>query len=439
MILFESTRDKSKKITFEEAAKKGLAPDGGLYLPERIPELSSGFIKSLQSKTIAEIGFEVASAFISSEVSADQLENILVEALDFEAPLIGLDNDIYVLELFHGPTLAFKDYGARFMARLLSELDDRREEDLIVLVATSGDTGGAVAHGFYGVPGTQVCLLYPEGKVSKVQEQQMSTLGKNVTAIEVNGTFDHCQKLVKAAFSDSGLNKQLRLSSANSINIARLLPQSFYYYSAYGQLAGNSENGVQPVFSVPSGNFGNLTAGILAMKMGLPVSRFLAATNINDVVPEYLRTGTYKPRPSEATISNAMDVGRPSNFERIWKLFNGSYEEIKKWIYGSSVSDFETMECIGRIYERDGYIADPHTATGILAVENYRLETGSKNPAIVFSTAHPAKFSDVVEKVTGINLETPERLAACLDKKKLTRGMNADYQELKDFLLMRYR
>jgi len=438
MILFESTRGKSEKIIFEDAARKGLAPDGGLYLPDRIPELPQEFITSLKDRPLDEIGFEVASAFINSEVSASRLKSVLNEAISFEAPLIRLSEEIYILELFHGPTLAFKDYGARFMARLLSAMEGPREKDLVVLVATSGDTGSAVAHGFYDVRGTHVCLLYPKGKVSRIQEKQMSTLGKNVTALEVNGVFDDCQKLVKAVLSDDDLNSQLRLSSANSINIARLLPQMFYYFSAAGQLAAITGNSPKPVFSVPSGNFGNLTAGIMAMKMGLPVSRFLAATNINNVVPQYLETGTYKPRPSEATISNAMDVGRPSNFERIWKLFEGSHQEMKKWICGSSASDFETMECIRRVYDRDGYIADPHTAVGILALENYRQETGSTDPAIVLSTAHPAKFSDVVEKVTGITLETPERLAACLDRNKQTREINADYPELKEFLMIRY-
>jgi threonine synthase len=439
MIPFISTRNKSEPVSFEDATRNGLAPDGGLYMPESIPVLDPGFIQSLPEKSIGQIGFEVARHFIESEVDEHSLKKLTDDAISFDAPLIALQDNIYVLELFHGPTLAFKDYGARFMARLVAQIDDEQEKDLVVLVATSGDTGSAVAHGFYGVEGTHVCLLYPEGKVSPVQEQQMTTLGGNITAVEVNGVFDDCQKLVKQAFSDESLNGKLRLSSANSINIARLLPQSFYYFSAYAQLQKLFGDDASPLFSVPSGNFGNLTAGLLAMKMGLPVSRFLAATNLNDVVPEYLETGTYRPRPSEDTIANAMDVGRPSNFERIWSLFNGSHEEINKWLYGTSFSDFSIMEGISRVYNTNGYLMDPHTAVGYLAVEKYRQETGSDEPAIVLSTAHPAKFGETVNKVIGHEVEIPDRLQACMNKKKLTRKMNAGYRELKEFLLLRYQ
>ncbi|HMB97286.1 MAG TPA: threonine synthase [Balneolaceae bacterium] len=439
MIQFNSTRKKSNPVSFEDAARKGLAPDGGLYMPESIPLLDSGFLQSLPEKGIAEIGYEVARHFIETEVNEQQLKTVTNGAISFDAPLRTLKDDIYILELFHGPTLAFKDYGARFMARLVAQIDDKQEKDLVVLVATSGDTGSAVAHGFYGVEGTHVCLLYPEGKVSPVQEQQMTTLGGNITAIEVKGVFDDCQKLVKQAFSDEALNNKLRLSSANSINIARLLPQSFYYFSAYGQLQKLSGKSQSPVFSVPSGNFGNLTAGLMAMKMGLPLSRFLAATNLNDVVPEYLQTGTYRPRPSEATIANAMDVGRPSNFERIRSLFNGSHEELNNWLYGASFSDFSIMEGISRVYKTTGYLMDPHTAVGYLAVEKYRQETGSDEPAIVLSTAHPAKFGETVNKVIDKEVEVPDRLQACMNKKKLTKKMNAGYRELRDFLLMRYQ
>ena len=438
MIPFISTRNKSEPVSFEDATRNGLAPDGGLYMPESIPVLDPGFIQSLPEKSIGQIGFEVARHFIESEVDEHSLKKLTDDAISFDAPLIALQDNIYVLELFHGPTLAFKDYGARFMARLVAQIDGKQEKDLVVLVATSGDTGSAVAHGFYGVEGTHVCLLYPGGKVSPVQEQQMTTLGGNITAVEVNGVFDDCQKLVKQAFSDESLNGKLRLSSANSINIARLLPQSFYYFSAYAQLQKLFGDDASPLFSVPSGNFGNLTAGLLAMKMGLPVSRFLAATNLNDVVPEYLETGTYRPRPSEATIANAMDVGRPSNFERIWSLFNGSHEEINKWLYGATFSDFSIMEGISRVYNTNGYLMDPHTAVGYLAVEKYRQQTGSEEPAIVLSTAHPAKFGETVNKVIGHEVEIPDRLQACMNKKKLTRKMNAGYRELKEFLLLRY-
>jgi len=438
MIHFISTRKKSDPVSFENAARKGLAPDGGLYLPESIPVLNSDFIRELPEKNISEIGFEVARHFIHSEVDGESLKTLTNEAISFKAPLTALQDDIYILELFHGPTLAFKDYGARFMARLVAQIDDKQERDLLILVATSGDTGSAVAHGFYGVEGTHVCLLYPGGKVSPVQEQQMTTLGGNITALEVDGVFDDCQKLVKQAFSDESLHSKLRLSSANSINIARLLPQSFYYFSAYGQLQKLLENGQSPLFSVPSGNFGNLTAGILAMKMGLPISRFLAATNLNNVVPEYLKTGKYRPLPSKTTISNAMDVGRPSNFERIWSLFNGSYEEIKKWLYGASFSDFSIMNGIRRVYDKSGYIMDPHTAVGYLAVEKYRKDTGSDEPAIVLSTAHPAKFGEIVNKVIDNKVDVPERLQSCMEKKKLTKEINVDYKELKNFLLLRY-
>ncbi|MGF1669765.1 MAG: threonine synthase [Balneolaceae bacterium] len=438
MIQFISTRKKTAAVSFEDAARMGLAPDGGLFMPESVPTLDSEFIEALPEMSIREIGLEVSRHFIENEVDEEGLKKVIEEAISFEAPLIPLQNGISILELFHGPTLAFKDFGARFMARLVSHIDGKQEKDLVVLVATSGDTGSAVAHGFYGIEGTHVCLLYPRGKVSPLQEKQMTTLGRNITPIELDGTFDDCQIMVKKAFSDHQLNKQLRLSSANSINIARLLPQSFYYFSAVGQLQSITGKKLAPVFSVPSGNFGNLTAGMLAMKMGLPVKRFIAATNINDVVPRYLKTGKYEPRASEASISNAMDVGRPSNFERIWHLFNGSHEEIKKWMYGASFSDFDTMECIHRVYSETDTILDPHTAVGYLAMEKFRAETGSEEPAIVLSTAHPAKFHDIVEKVIDKNVDIPERLRSCMDKKKLTREIKNDYKQLKDFLLMRF-
>ncbi|MEX2456118.1 MAG: threonine synthase, partial [Balneolaceae bacterium] len=382
---FYSTSGKSEPVSFIKAAENGLAPDGGLYMPESIPEIPDSFWQRENPPSIREIGSTIASKFLGDQFSDDELQSLINDAINFEAPLVQLRDDLFILELFHGPTLAFKDFGARFMARLFSKTTFEDKRELVILVATSGDTGGAVANGFYDLPGVKVCLLFPEGKVSTIQQKQMTTLGKNITALEVKGTFDDCQKLVKQAFSDTGLNQKLRLSSANSINIARLIPQSFYYADAWFQLKKVSEK--DPVFSVPSGNFGNLTAGLMLQKMGMPVAKFLASTNRNDTVPNYLQGDGFLPKPSVQTISNAMDVGNPSNFDRIKFLFDQDDSLIRKNIWGASFSDDETRSTIKKIYNETGYVLDPHTAVGVLAAEKYKVETGLDHPSIVLATA----------------------------------------------------
>lgn len=434
MVRFISTNGKSEAVSFGKAMQQGLAPDGGLYMPDSIPRLPPGFWNSLETTSLQQIAVEVSKRFIEDELSEESLQALVDQAINFDAPLVHLYDQVWLLELFHGPTLAFKDFGARFMAQAFARLDENRDRDLLILVATSGDTGSAVANGFYGVPGTRVCLLYPSGKVSPLQEKQMTTLGGNVTALEVNGTFDDCQKLVKTAFGDKMLREKLRLSSANSINIARLLPQSFYYISACGSIRKATDPDVSPVYSVPSGNFGNLTAGLLAMKMGLPFERFLAATNRNDVVPGYLKTGIFEPRPSVQTISNAMDVGDPSNFDRLKYLFDNSAEAMRKVLWGASFDDLETRNCIKRIYEKTGRVVDPHTAVGLLAAEKYRKESGTGQPLIVLSTAHPSKFADIVEQEIGRPVEIPEQLKACLDKEKTSIPVGKGYESFKSFL-----
>ncbi|MEX0995397.1 MAG: threonine synthase [Balneolaceae bacterium] len=439
MVQYISTNGESDPVSFRKAMQQGLAPDGGLYMPDKIPRLPRRFWDAVDTYSLQEIAVEVSRQFIGDELSKDSIRELADQALDFDAPLVHLYEQVWLLELFHGPTLAFKDFGARFMAQAFARLDEENGRDLLILVATSGDTGSAVANGFYGVPGTRVCLLYPSGKVSSLQEKQMTTLGGNVTALEVNGTFDDCQKLVKTAFGDDKLKNVLRLSSANSINIARLLPQSFYYISAYGQIRGKTGSAGSPVYSVPSGNFGNLTAGILAMKMGLPAERFLAATNRNDVVPEYLDSGKFKPRPSVQTISNAMDVGNPSNFDRLKYLFGGSAEEIRKVVWGKSFDDRVTRSCIRKVYEQTGKVVDPHTAVGILAADTYRKESGTGEPVIVLSTAHPSKFADIVEQETGRPVEIPDSLKACLGREKKSIAVEKDYESFKSFLIEKFK
>lgn len=424
-----STRGESPAVSFTEAMKQGLAPDGGLYMPDPIPSLPASFWNELSGAPISEIGAAIASRFGSDPQESEQLENVARTAIDFDAPLIRLSDTLYVLELFHGPTLAFKDFGARFMARAFAQLDTREERDLLILVATSGDTGSAVAHGFYNVPGTHVCLLYPSGRVSTLQEKQMSTLGGNITALEVEGAFDDCQALVKQAFSDAELRNELRLSSANSINIARLLPQSFYYVRALAQWMERGEHARPPRIVVPSGNFGNLTAGLMAARMGMPTAGFVAATNANDVVPGYLKSGTFSPRASVETLSNAMDVGNPSNFERMQHLFDHSIDRFRREVTGASFTNDQTLEKISEIYQTYGYIADPHTAVGLLAAEQ---ESTSETPTIVLSTAHPAKFGDVVSPAIGHDVPVPDRLADCMTREKQSQPMSTDYSEFRN-------
>lgn len=431
-----STNKKSKKVSFKEAVLKGLADDGGLYMPEKIPRLSEDFLKNLNPLTpFTEIALKVSKTFFENEIPDKDLKKIVEEAINFDAPLIetkidlpGKNYPIYCLELFHGPTLAFKDFGARFMARLMAYF--RETPEITILVATSGDTGSAVASGFLKVPGFRIILLYPSGKVSQIQEQQLATIGENITALEIDGTFDDCQQLAKRAFLDPELQK-LNLSSANSINIARLIPQSFYYFYAYAQLP---EYNVAPIFSVPSGNFGNLTAGLIAKKMGLPVSKFIAAVNANNIFPKYLESGNFQPKPSIKTISNAMDVGNPSNFARILELYDHNLMKMREEIWSKSFSDDETRAVIKEVYSKYSYLMDPHGAVAYLGIRDYMKES-LPAPAIFLETAHPAKFLDIVEPIIKQKIEIPLRLSQCLKKDKKSLKMAADFDRFKEYLL----
>ncbi len=416
---YRSTRTRSETYTARQAVLSGLAPDGGLFLPEELPKLDSSFLQDLSRRSLSEVGFEVSRHFFE-DISSDTLNTLVTEALSFPAPLVPLqladDSSISTLELFHGPTCAFKDFGARFMARLMSWYNRNENAELTILVATSGDTGSAVAHGFLGVEGISVVLLYPKGKVSQIQEQQLTTCGQNIQAVEVLGTFDDCQRLVKEAFSDQELLAQRRLSSANSINIARLIPQSFYYFTACGQL---SPSLLPAIISVPSGNFGNLSAGLFAREMGAPIKRFIASTNANDIVPNYLDTGVYSPRPSKHTLSNAMDVGAPSNFERLQTFFHNDLEEFQALLEGKSFTDNETLACMKDVHERCGYILDPHGAVGLLGLQrSLTSQERVQNGAVFLETAHPAKFASAVEGAIGIAPETPDSLQGCLKRDK---------------------
>lgn len=413
--------------------RTGLAPDGGLYMPVEIPKLEPIFWSSLHKLDFTEIALEMARPFLEDELPVQALKNVVDDAFNFPVKMHSLTEKHHILELYHGPTLAFKDFGARFMARLFSEIAHKEQREVTILVATSGDTGSAVAHGFYKVPGVKVCLLYPKGKVSRLQEMQMATLGENVTALEVEGVFDDCQRLVKQAFVDEDLNKKLKLSSANSINIARLLPQSFYYTFLLGEF---QKMGMDvPVFSVPSGNFGNLTGGLLAMKMGMPVHTFLAATNVNDVVPGYLKGGTYTPKDSVQTLSNAMDVGNPSNFVRIKALFGGSDASIRSHIKGYSYTDEETLEEIRTVKKQQNYLLCPHTAIGVRAAKEYATSQLGGVPLVTLATAHPVKFRDVIEPETGQKIDIPERLAVWLKREKQSISIGNSFEEFKGFLM----
>lgn len=428
-IAFISTRGKARPVSFLEAMERGLAPDGGLYIPDRWPDLSDPLWKDINGKSLQEIGLRLSRTFIP-EVAARELQPLVEDALSFEAPLVHLHDDRYILELFHGPTLAFKDFGARFMARMMSYQARRKGEHMVILVATSGDTGSAVGRAFEGVEGVDVCLLYPSGKVSKLQEQQLTTIGGNVTALEVDGTFDDCQKMVKEAFLDEELRKDITLSSANSINIARLLPQMFYYAGALAQLEGNRS----VHFCVPSGNFGNLTAGMMACKTGMPAGQFVAGTNVNDVVPLFLEEGNFVPKPSRTTISSAMDVGNPSNLERIRALYPDT-STLKQHLWAASFNDDQTRDAIREVYSDYDYLLDPHTAVGYRAAGQYKNERkGDRDPVIILSTAHPAKFGDIIEPVIGQPVTMPDRLAESLNKEKKSIGIDAEYPALEAFL-----
>ncbi len=430
---FYSTSSRNLLLGAREAVLQGLAADKGLFMPEKIPCLPQPVLKQLDRLSLQEIAFETAKLFFGDSIPRDNLREIVYEAINFPAPLVRVRENIYSLELFHGPTLAFKDFGARFMAQMTAALVKDSGRRLFVLVATSGDTGSAVANGFLGMPRIEVILLYPKGKVSKVQEMQLTTLGRNVTALEIEGVFDDCQALVKAAFVDDELRAAVQLSSANSINIARLIPQSFYYLHAFGQLGCAA----QPlVFSVPSGNFGNLTGGLLAKRMGLPVSRFIAATNINDVVPEYLKNGLFVPRPSLPTMSNAMDVGSPSNFARMLDLYDGSVEKMRKDLWGASFNDEETKAAICATARDYGYLLDPHGAVAYLALCRYMEESGTPGTGVFLETAHPAKFIDAYAGMEQ-QPQMPESLRQCLDREKSALPMPADFAAFKKYLLSR--
>jgi threonine synthase len=401
-------------------------------MPVSIPPLKKDFLQRLPGLTFPKIAREVGELFAGDEIPRRVLTKIVKEAFNFPVPLVTLSDRLYVLELFHGPTLAFKDFGARFMARLMEFFVQETGKELTVIVATSGDTGSAVAHAFLGVPGIRVVVLYPAGRVSPAQEKQITTLGENITALEVSGSFDDCQRLAKQALVDSALTEKLSITSANSINFARLIPQSFYYFAAVAQL-GPSDS--LPVFSVPSGNFGNLTGGLLAKRIGLPIAQFIAATNANDVVPEFLRSGKMIPRASRRTISNAMDVGNPSNFARIVDLYDNNLQAIRRDIWGCSFSDEETLRVMHDIEERHGYVLDPHTAVAVLGWQSYAKQNQPNTRGIIFATAHPAKFAETVARATGVRPEMPERLAAFLDRPKKSIAMPNRFSQLQEFLL----
>ncbi|RMG24797.1 MAG: threonine synthase [Bacteroidetes bacterium] len=431
---FYSTNNPDRLVSLREVVLEGLPPDNGLYMPEEIAPLPQAFLWDIERYSFQEIGYEVARNLLRDSLPDHIIYMLVEKALTFDAPLKPLREREGVLELFHGPTLAFKDFGARFMAQLMAYLVRDETRPLTILVATSGDTGGAVASGFYRTPGIEVVILYPSGKVSDLQEKQLTTLGHNITALEIAGSFDDCQALVKQAFLDQSLKKRLRLSSANSINLARLIPQSFYYFRAWQQVQDRS---LPLVFSVPSGNFGNLTAGIMAKRMGLPVARFLAATNANRVVPDYLQTGVFHPKTSVPTISNAMDVGNPSNFARMLDLYGHSHEAMQKEIAGFSYTDTQTCDAIKDIYDETGYIMDPHGAVGWLALQDYRATAGEACTGIVLETAHPAKFLSVVQPLLGVEVEVPERLARLAEKEKHAIVMKADYTTFQEYLMSR--
>jgi threonine synthase len=429
-MLYYSLNKRSPEVDFKEATLRGQAPDKGLYFPEYIPSFPNDFIKDIVTYSKEEIALQVIQPYVGETIPPMQLSTIVEETIDFEFPLVKVDEDKYSLELYHGPTLAFKDVGARFMSRCLGYFAKERKEKVIVLVATSGDTGGAVANGFHNVDGVEVVILYPSGKVSSVQEKQLTTLGSNIHALEVHGNFDDCQQLVKQAFADDTITSKLFLTSANSINVARWLPQQFYYLFAYQQW----QNEKAPVISVPSGNFGNICAGILAHISGLPVKQFIAACNANDVVPEYLKTGLYQHKQAVATLSNAMDVGNPSNFIRILQIFNEQFEDLKKVLTAYSVSDDETKNTIKEVYDTYAYLLDPHGAVAYFGLQKY-LNEHTSNAGMFLETAHPVKFPVCVEGVLNQTIDIPEAIAPIMDLEKKSVEMDVDYGFLKDFLL----
>ena len=429
-----STNNKTREVSFQEAVFNSLPQDKGLYMPVEIPRLPDDFLENLHQFELPEIAFRVADNLLQGIIPAKDLKVIIDDAINFPAPLVQMDENKFVLELFHGPSLAFKDFGARFMSRVMAYFLREGEKELNVLVATSGDTGGAVALGFLGVPNTLVTILYPKGKVSLIQELQLTTNGQNIRAIEIDGTFDDCQELVKQAFVDAELNEKFRLTSANSINISRLIPQTFYYFNAVAQLQRDGKTDV--VFSVPSGNFGNIGAGLLAWKMGLPVKQFIAATNANDTVPTFLNGGIYQPKPSVATISNAMDVGNPSNWARIMDLFQEDQTEITKLVSGFSFDDAQTAAAIEEVYRNYNYVVCPHTAIAFRALDEWQKQhPQQENTGVFLATAHPCKFPDVFSDEIAAEIEIPEQVLELEGKPRKANSLGIDYASFKAYLL----
>jgi len=426
---FFSTKNNAVSVGFKDALFQGLAEDGGLYMPETIPHLGTDFFQSNLSYSECAVG--MIHPFTKDDLTLAQLSDICELAFDFPIPIKKLNETDSVLELFHGPTLAFKDFAARFMARTMSHFLENENKEITILVATSGDTGSAVANGFFNIEGIKVIILYPSNRVSAIQEKQLTTLGGNITALEINGTFDDCQRMVKSAFQDAELRSRFTLSSANSINVARLLPQSVYYAWAWKQCGENNPI----IFSVPCGNFGNLTAGLFANRMGIPVEKFIAATNANDTFPYFLNSGTLQDQDAIQTISNAMDVGVPSNLDRIQTLFHDDINLIKKDISSWSFSDDETKDCIQNIHNNLDYLIDPHTAIGVLGLNEYREKTNSRTKGIVLSTAHPGKFADVIEPIIGENIPLTDSLQIAMKKEKISIKMSKKFSDLKDYLL----
>ncbi|MGO3194389.1 MAG: threonine synthase [Sphingobacterium sp.] len=428
-----STNNHDLRVSFEDAVFNSLPTDKGLYMPENIPQLDPSFLRNIQQYSLQEIAFHIANAFIGEDIPEADLKAIITDAINFDAPVRFLDSKTAVLELFHGPSYAFKDFGARFMSRIMGYFSKQDDQLLDVLVATSGDTGGAVALGFLGVSGTRVTILYPKGKVSKVQEEQLTTNGMNIRAIEVEGTFDDCQKLVKTAFNDQNLKGHLRLTSANSINIARLIPQTFYYFWAYAQLKSQGASDI--VFTVPSGNFGNIGAGLLAYKMGLPVKHFVAGTNVNDTVPRFLENGRYEPMPSQQTLANAMDVGDPSNWVRIQAMFENDLDQLRQVISSYTYTDAQTKKAMDMLFTTYGYIACPHTAIAYLASEAFRAEHPGDYASVFLSTAHPCKFPDAISSDVFEQIQLPKGAGELEGKPKLVTEMEVDYEIFKAYLL----
>lgn len=427
---FYSLNKQAPEVSFKDAVIKGIAPDRGLYFPESITPLPTSFFEGIENLSNQEIAFNAIHQFVTDEIPNEKLREILANMLDFNFPVVEIEENVATLELFHGPTMAFKDVGARFMANCLGYFSQGENNEITVLVATSGDTGGAVANGFLGVDGVKVVILYPSGKVSDIQERQLTTLGQNITALEVDGTFDDCQTMVKTAFLDNELLNNMQLTSANSINVARWLPQLFYFLFAYKQA---KSKGKEIVFSVPSGNFGNICAGLVAQKLGMPCAHFIAATNVNDTVPEFMKTGVYNPKPSTATISNAMDVGDPSNFIRIRHLFQDNLESLSKHLSSYTFSDAETRDAMKQIYKTANYISDPHGAVGYLGLKKYQ-ENHQDTYGIFLETAHPVKFLDVVEEVLGLSPEIPKQIQKVMNKEKKSIKIS-NYHQLKNYLL----